>query len=107
MVTKCDKATTGVPSLGTYHKKKLVSKKAKLTVSLKGLSIFQHSLKRGGGEKIFKIWARKLEFPLIMNMNMHYTCTTMFQGTRLSFQNNEKEILSLMRSLTLHSSMRY
>jgi len=54
MVTKCDKATTGVPSLGTYHKKKLVSKKAKLTVSLKGLSIFQHSLKRGGGNKYSK-----------------------------------------------------
>jgi len=27
MVTKCDKATTGVPSLGTYHKKKVSQKK--------------------------------------------------------------------------------
>jgi len=49
MVTKCDKATTGVPSLGTYHKINCLKKKkkVKLTDSLKGLSIFQHALKGG------------------------------------------------------------
>jgi hypothetical protein len=30
MVTKCDKATTGVPTLGTYHKKILLKKKIKI-----------------------------------------------------------------------------
>ena len=54
MVTKCDKATTGVPSLGTYHKKKSVSKKVKLTVCLKGLSNSQHALKGGWGSKYSK-----------------------------------------------------
>jgi len=46
MVTKCDKATTGVPTLGTYHKKTCL-KKVILTVSLTGRSVFQLALNGG------------------------------------------------------------
>lgn len=39
MVTKCDKATTGVPSLGTYHKKKKCLEKSKIN------SLFKRTFK--------------------------------------------------------------